>query len=251
MDSLDENTNKIKQLEEEVKELKNFNRKLQTLNCTIAHEMKSSLHAINSYAGIFIEDYEKQIDENGAKLIRSICNLCSDTLSIMDNLLGYIKIQDIEPANEKINLDNLISEVFEKLVSVYEKDVKLNFETKLPDIFFDKVLIKLVITNLISNALKFSQNEEIPTITVGYKYDNEENVFYIRDNGVGFDMKFSEKLFEMFQRMHSSDEFEGNGLGLVIVKSIIEKYYGRVWIEGEVGRGACIYFTMADKYIIK
>lgn len=253
MNDSDEYLNKIKQLEKEAKELKNFNYELGILNCTISHEIKSPLHAIDAYARIFIEDYGKQVDENDLKLIKNIRNLCSDTLILVNKLMEYIKIQNMEPHNERINLSNIISEIFKKLVSSYKNknNIQLKFETKLPDIFFDKILITQIISNLISNALKFSQGEKVPIITIGYKYNKGEKIFYVRDNGIGFDMKFSEKLFEMFHRMHSSDEFEGSGLGLFIIKNIIEKYCGRVWIEGKTGIGACTYFTIDNKYILE
>ena len=250
MNDSDEYVNKIKQLEEEVKELKNLNYELGILSCTISHEIKSPLHAIDAYARIFIEDHGEQVDENDLKLIKNIRNLCSDTLVLVNKLMEYIKIQSIEPHNERIDLSSIISEIFKKLVSSYtNNNIKLKFDTKLPDIFFDRILITQIISNLISNALKFSQGEKVPIITIGYKYNKGEKIFYVRDNGIGFDMKFSEKLFEMFHRMHSSDEFEGSGLGLFIIKNIIEKYFVRVWIEVKTCILACTYFTLDNKYI--
>jgi light-regulated signal transduction histidine kinase (bacteriophytochrome) len=111
--------------------------------------------------------------------------------------------------------------------------------------------MKQVITNLISNSLKFTSTKDFALITAGYVLNNNENIFYIKDNGVGFDMKFSENLFGMFERMHSESEFEGSGVGLAIVKRIIKRFGGRVWIIGEVGKGACTYFTIGEESILK
>ncbi|MHB8063415.1 MAG: sensor histidine kinase [Ruminiclostridium sp.] len=146
----------------------------------------------------------------------------------------------------------MIKSVFDELVIGYSENQKitLQIDEDIPFILADSILIRQVITNIISNSFKFTRNKDIGLITVGYSFENNENVFYIKDNGVGFDMKFSENLFGMFQRMHSIDDFEGSGVGLAIVKLIVQKFGGRVWITGEVGKGACVYFTISQENIL-
>jgi len=146
----------------------------------------------------------------------------------------------------------MFKSVFDELVIGYSESQKitLQIDDGIPFILADSTLIKQVITNIISNSLKFTRNKDVGIIKVGYSFENNENVFYIKDNGVGFDMKFSENLFGMFQRMHSIDDFEGSGVGLAIVKLIVQKFGGRVWIAGEVGKGACVYFTISHENIL-
>jgi light-regulated signal transduction histidine kinase (bacteriophytochrome) len=229
------------------------NNELHAFNYTISHEIKAPVRAIDGYARIFIEDYKNTVAQEGIELIQNIRGICSDTLILINKLLEYTRFTDFEPILEALDLKEMVKAVFDELVIGYSKNQKmiLRFEDDIPFILADKVLMKQVITPIISNSLKFTRNVDIGIITVGYLLVNNENRFYIRDNGVGFDMKFSENLFGMFQRMHSINDFEGSGVGLAIVKKIIEKSGGRVWITGEVGIGACVYFTISQENILK
>lgn len=226
---------------------------LQAFNYTITHEVKAPVRAIDGYARIFIEDYRDSVDEEGIALIQNIRSICSDTLILINKLLDYTKFTDFEPVLEAVDLKSMIISVFNELIIGHSKKQKiiLNLEENIPFILSDRVLIKQVITNIISNSLKFTRSKDIGIITAGYGFENDENIFYIKDNGVGFDMKFSENLFGIFQRMHSIDDFEGSGVGLSIVKKIIQKLGGRVWITGEVGKGACVCFTISQENILK
>ncbi|EHI97208.1 histidine kinase [Clostridium sp. DL-VIII] len=245
--------NNIEDIKEKTEKLQNTNDELRAFNYTISHEIKAPVRAIDGYARIFIEDYGTQVDKEGVILIENIRNICSDTLLLINKLLEYVKFADMEPTKEIIDTKTLIEETFNELTVGYtNKDkIQLKFESELPIILGDNILMKQVIINLISNSLKFTCTKDSAIITVGYVYINNENIFYIKDNGVGFDMKFSEKLFGIFERMHSENEFEGSGVGLAIVKKIIQKFEGRVWITGEVGKGACTYFTINEQNILK
>ncbi len=249
-DRLNSNIDEIK---EKTEQLQNANNELRAFNYTISHEIKAPVRAIDGYARIFIEDYENSIDNDGIELIKNIRHICGDTLLLINKLLEYIKFADMEPTKETIDLEKLIQGTLKELVVGYidKEKIQLKVENDLPIILGDTILMKQVITNIISNSLKFTSNKDFALITVGYVLENNENIFYIKDNGVGFDMKFSEYLFGMFRRMHSESEFEGSGVGLAIVKKIIQKFGGRVWITGEVGKGACTYFTISDESILK
>lgn len=249
-DRLNSNIDEIK---EKTQQLQNANNELRAFNYTISHEIKAPVRAIDGYARIFIEDYGNSVDNDGIELIRNIRYICDDTLLLINKLLEYIKFADIEPTKEIIDLQKLIQTTFKELVVAYmdKQKIQLKIENNLPIILGDAILMKQVITNIISNSLKFTSNKDFALITVGYVLENNENIFYIKDNGVGFDMKFSESLFGMFRRMHSESEFEGSGVGLAIVKKIIQKFDGRVWITGEVGKGACTYFTIGEESILK
>jgi light-regulated signal transduction histidine kinase (bacteriophytochrome) len=245
--------NAIDDIKEVMEQLQNQNNELKAFNYTVSHEIKAPVRAIDGYARIFMEDYEEKIDKNGMELIKNIRHICGDTLLLVNKLFEYIKFAEMEPSKEAIDLEQLIKFTFNELSVGYlgREKIQLKFESNLPIILGDNILMKQVITNIISNSLKFTRNKDFARITVGHVLENNENIFYIKDNGVGFDMKFSQRLFGMFRRMHSESEFEGSGVGLAIVKKIIDKFGGRVWIAGEVGKGACTYFTIGEECILK
>ena len=242
----------VKKVENQTSDSKQLISNLRVFNSSISHEIKAPIRAIDGYARIFIEDYSNQIDENGLALVRNIRNICSDTLTLINKLLDYTKFAEVEPIKEPVDLENLIRSVFNELLVGYSlnNQLELHFEEMIPSILSDRFLMKQVITNIISNSLKFTRDKEQVHITAGYHYEDKTHVFYIKDNGVGFDMKFSKNLFGMFQRMHSIDDFEGSGLGLAIVKKIIQQLGGNVWITGEVGKGACTYFSIPQRDIL-
>ena len=227
---------------------------LQALNFTLSHEIKAPVRAIDGYARIFLEDYGGQIDPNGLSLILNIREICRDTLTLINQLLEYTRLSEIEPVKETVDLQQMIRTVFKKLVEGYtEKDQEavLIFGEEIPFVLCDRTLIRQIVINILSNALKFTREESKAVITAGFHREKGEDVFYIRDNGVGFDMEYSENLFGMFQRMHSENEFEGSGVGLFIVKSLIQKMGGTVWIIGEVGKGASLFFTLPPENILR
>ncbi len=239
--------------EQEQKSLRGGSHDLQVLSSTISHEIKAPVRAIDGYARIFIEDYRDKIDEDGLLLISNIRAICRETLSMIDRLLEYTRLSGVEPVKESVNLQQMIQDVCDKLAAGYtsKKDTVLKFQEEIPFVLCDGTLMHQVVVNLVSNALKFTREEQTAVITAGFHLENGEDVFYIRDNGVGFDMEYSQNLFGMFQRMHSDDEFEGSGVGLSIVKKLIQAMGGRVWITGEVGKGACVYFTLPPGNILK
>ncbi len=232
---------------------KKYNNELKILNSSISHEIKAPIRAIDGYARIFLEDYGASVDKNGVELIENIRSICNDTLSLINKLLDYTRYAEIEPIKEPVDLKELIRSVFDELTvsGCQGNHLQLMFEGPIPYILSDRFLIKQVITNILSNSIKFTRGKNPGIITAGCRYTDNSPVFYIRDNGVGFDMKFSENLFGMFQRMHSTDDFEGTGLGLALVKKMIESLGGRVWITGEVGKGACTYFSISLEDVLK
>jgi light-regulated signal transduction histidine kinase (bacteriophytochrome) len=152
---------------------------------------------------------------------------------------------NLEICREIIDISKIFESTFEQYKTIYsERLIEFEFETGMPKVWADSILINQVISNIISNAIKFTKKECKASIIVGCKKDKKEYVFYVKDNGAGIDMEFSGKLFGVFQRLHSQDEFSGNGIGLAIVRKIIQKHEGRTWIEGKVNEGATIYFTL-------
>lgn len=226
---------------------------LEAFQFAISHEIKTPIRAIDGYARIFLEDYENSLDTEGADMIRNIRDICKDTIRLVNELMNYAKVTQEGEKKEIIDLRQLIFLVFEEISSGYTENhtVKLVFDTHIPCIIGDSILLKQAVTNLLSNALKFSKDREPAIISAGYLSEDDHDIFYIRDNGVGFDMQTSEKLFGLFERMHSADEFEGSGVGLAIVKKIIQKSGGQIWISGEVGKGAAVFFLLPPENVLK
>jgi light-regulated signal transduction histidine kinase (bacteriophytochrome) len=185
-------------------------------------------------------------------MIETIRHICSDTISMADMLLEYARLSRMEPNNLLIDLRKLFKDVFMAMDHTGKggRTPDLTFDPEIPHIVGDEGLFRQALLNILSNAVKFTQTKENPEIRVGYERTDESHIFYVRDNGVGFDMKYADKLFDMFQRMHSSDEFEGSGVGLSIIKKILDIHQGKVWIEGAVDQGATIYFSLPDARVL-
>lgn len=218
---------------------------LEAFTYTVSHDLKSPLRAVDGYSRIFLEDYGRQLDKDGVQMLNSIRKICKEMMEMINLLLQYSATSRSSLEREEINTEDMFLSAFNEIKAIYpQRNMELIIETGIPNVKVDKILFRQVVSNVLSNAAKFTKDREFTYIKVGSTLTEKEYVFYVRDNGVGFDMNFSGKLFGIFQRLHTSDEFEGNGIGLVTVKKIIEKHGGKTWIEGEAGAGAAIYFTL-------
>jgi signal transduction histidine kinase len=212
---------------------------------TISHDLKSPLRAIEVYVSLMQEDYRESINNEASENIMSVQEICKEMIGLINKLLEYSITSKATLFKENVQPKQIIETVFHQLelLNVGRK-IELIFDGELPEITVDKVLFKQAITNIISNAVKFSRDREVAKITVGCTKSLNEYIFYIKDNGVGFNMKYSSKLFHVFQRLHRKQEFEGTGIGLATIKKIIQKHGGNVWIEGILNEGATFYFTI-------
>mgnify|MGYP001176824443 CR=1 FL=1 len=184
-------------------------------------------------------ELEKRVADRTAKLREA------ESIDMINMILQYSKTSAAVLNKEPVDMEALVTEVFSELKLAYpDRNIRLAIETSLPRVCVDRILFRQLLQNVISNSMKFTAAREKAFIAVGCTITQDNYVFYIRDNGIGFDMKYSGKLFGLFQRLHTSDEFEGSGIGLVTVKKIIEKHDGKVWIEGKVDEGATVYFTL-------
>lgn len=230
---------------ERTEELQNAVNELEAFTYTVSHDLKSPLRAIDGYSRIVLEDFGPRLEEEAGEMIYNIRNICRNMIEMISKLLQYSTTSKAAIEKEDINSETLIRSIFNELVSAHpDRKLELLIETGMPVISADKVMIRQVAYNILSNAVKFTRHREQALITVGCTITGEEYVFYIKDNGVGFDMEYSGKLFGIFQRLHTNDEFEGSGIGLVTVKKIIHKHGGRVWIEGKLDEGTTVYFTL-------
>jgi len=207
--------------------------------------MKSPMRAVDGYVQILLEDFGDKLDSDAVQMLNNIRTISRESIDMINMILQYSKTSAAVLNKEPVEMEALVTEVFSELRLGYpDRDIRLAIETSLPRVNVDRILFRQLLQNVISNSMKFTSVREKAIITVGCTITQDHYVFYIRDNGIGFDMKYSGKLFGLFQRLHTSDEFEGSGIGLVTVKKIIEKHDGKVWIEGKVDEGATVYFTL-------
>jgi len=167
--------------------------------------------------------------------------------TLIDDLLTFSRVSRIETRMGLIDMEKLINNAYQDLLQAEKNKTRIEFRlNKLPKVKGDKEMIKHVISNLLGNAIKFSKEREKAIIEVSAETRLIENIYHIKDNGAGFEMEYANKLFEIFQRLHSDEEFEGTGVGLAIVQRIIEKHHGRVWASSELNKGATFYFSLPN-----
>jgi PAS domain S-box-containing protein len=239
------------ELEERVKlrtaQLEASNKELEAFSYSVSHDLRSPLRAIHSFTSILKEDYDKVLDAEGKRICGIIETSTIHMGKLIDDLLSFSRVGRTEFQSTRIDMNNLVSSVYEGLTDEKERE-PIDFTLKkLPAVNGDLAAIRQVIVNLIANAIKYTSKTEKPSLVIGCEQNNSYFTFYVRDNGVGFDMKYVDKLFGVFQRLHSTKEFEGNGVGLAIVKRIISRHGGNLWAEAEIGKGATFYFTLPKK----
>jgi light-regulated signal transduction histidine kinase (bacteriophytochrome) len=228
-------------------QLEAANKELEAFSYSVSHDLRAPLRAIDGFSRIFLEDYIENLDEEGKRVLNVIRNNTQKMGQLIDDLLLFSRLgrQEISPAD--IRMTELAKGVFEEIKPpANERNLQFNIRT-LPLAQGDRSMVKQVFANLLSNAIKFTRTKATATVEIGGTNDGVENIYYVKDNGVGFDMQYVGKLFGVFQRLHSAAEFEGTGVGLAIVQRIIHRHGGRVWAEGKVGEGATFYFTLPRK----
>jgi light-regulated signal transduction histidine kinase (bacteriophytochrome) len=190
------------------------------------------------------EEYSKGLDAEGQRLLATIRENTQKMGGLIDAILALSRMSSKEIDLRPIEMTELARATFDELKGV-APDRVIQFECRaLPPAQGDLMLIRAVMSNLVANAIKFTGKQRQAVIEVGGRAEARENVYYVRDNGVGFDMKYAGRLFGAFQRLHSEGEFEGTGVGLATVQRIIHRHGGRVWAEGKAGEGAVLYFTL-------
>jgi light-regulated signal transduction histidine kinase (bacteriophytochrome) len=232
------------ELKKEAIKLEDANNELEAFAYSVSHDLRVPLRAIDGFSRIMIEDYEDKLDEEGVRLLNIIRENTKKMGQLIDDKLLLSRAGRQEMTITKIDISSLAKNVYREFNhDTQGRNIDFTVED-MPHTNADRALITQVLTNLIGNAIKFTRGKENAKINIGFKEDNEDNIYYVKDNGAGFDMKYYDKLFGLFQRLHSQEEFEGTGVGLSIVQRIISRHGGRVWGESKVGEGATIYFTI-------
>ena len=229
---------------ERTAQLESVNKELESFSYSVSHDLRAPIRAIDGYTKIIAEDYAEKFDEDGVKILQSIINNSKKMGLLIDDLLAFSKLGRKQVAFSDIDMMGLVASVQEDLLFDEDDNVpKFNIDA-LPDAKGDKALIKQVWINLISNAIKYSKYKEKTNVHIGAYIQDNRTVYTIRDEGAGFDMAYYDKLFGVFQRLHSQAEFEGTGIGLAIVQKIVARHYGTVWAESKVDEGTCFYFSL-------
>lgn len=239
------------ELEERVQErtaqLEAANKELEAFSYSVSHDLRAPLRAIEGYTRILQEDYLPRLDEEGTRICSVITDSAHGMQTLIDDLLAFSRTGRSELHLSLVDMGTLANSIYYELTTDESRE-RIDFQVEtVPPAMADPTLIRLVWANLLSNAIKFSSHREHAVIKVkGYSGGSE--VFYsIEDNGAGFDMQYAHKLYGVFQRLHSSGEFEGNGVGLAIVQRVVKRHGGHVWAQGEVEKGAIFEFTLPLK----
>ena len=244
-----ENVQVYAELEERVKsrtaELEIANQQLEAFTYSVSHDLRAPLNNIQGLAGILQQSQETSLDEEGKELTALIVQCAQNMTSLVDDLLLFFTLPKRKLQHRKVSMKKMAADCFAVLRD--QEDTKRNFEfsiADLPDVNIDASMMKHVWSNLLSNAIKYSRKKDKTVITIGYEETPLDITYFVRDQGSGFDMTSYDKLFGVFQRLHSDEEFEGNGIGLSLVERIISRYNGKIRAEGKPGKGATFYFTL-------
>ena len=234
------------QVAQRTQALEGTNAELESFSYSVSHDLRAPLRAIHGFARILLEDHQAKLDPEAQRLLGVIDQNTRRMGQLIDDLLAFSRLGRKELASARVDMTEMAHVVADELRRTEpERNGQLEVEigTLLPA-QGDRAVLRQVFSNLLQNAMKFTRAQPNARIEVGSRPDGKETVYFVKDNGAGFDPRYSDKLFGVFQRLHSNEEFEGTGVGLAIVKRIVQRHGGRVWAEGKVNEGATFYFTL-------
>ncbi|HKP46018.1 MAG TPA: PAS domain S-box protein [Pyrinomonadaceae bacterium] len=226
-------------------QLQAANKELEAFSYSVSHDLRAPLRHINGFSQALLEDYGDQLDGTAHSYLQEVRAASQEMAQLIDDVLQLARISRSEMRSEVVDLSTIAQHVCAELkLSEPERKVAIDIENNVTA-HGDKRLLKIVLTNLLANAWKFTGRQLHPHIAFGQQNKNGDRVYFVRDNGAGFDMAYVDKLFGAFQRLHTAGDFEGTGIGLATVQRIVSRHGGRVWAEGEVDTGATFYFSLA------
>jgi PAS domain S-box-containing protein len=232
------------QLKHQVAKLDAANKELEAFSYSVSHDLRAPLRHMSGFMKLLQKRLGDYPDVETRDYMASIIEASKKMDLLIDDLLAFSRIARAETRRNKVSFNTLVKAAIGDIRSETKaRDIIWDID-ELPEVYGDQLLLSLVFANLISNAVKYTSTRPRAKIKIGYKEDKEEFIFFVKDNGVGFDMKYTDRLFGVFQRLHTQNEFEGNGIGLANVQRIISRHGGRVWADGAVGHGATFYFSI-------
>jgi light-regulated signal transduction histidine kinase (bacteriophytochrome) len=230
---------------ERTAELLAVNKELEAFAYSVSHDLRAPLRHIDGFSRILLEESGPRLAEEPRHYLQCIADAARHMGHLVDDLLNLSRLGRRELTRRPVDLNDLLQEILHEISSGVTTDREIEWRIRdLPVAECDPGLIKVVFTNLLSNAIKFTRTREHAAIEVGAATREGEQTIFVRDNGVGFDMRYADKLFGVFQRLHRQEDFEGTGIGLATIQRIVHKHAGRVWAEAEPDRGATFYFTL-------
>jgi len=234
---------KRRQAEQETKKI---NKELEAFSYSVSHDLRAPLRSINGYSQILKDEYGTVLDQEGNRVLGIIITNARRMGQLIDDLLAFSRLGRQELKKSSINMDEFIKPLLEEMAE-YKKDRDVTVQVHSLGVCpADGSMIRQVWINLLSNAFKYTQKKDHAQIEVGASRSDTETIFYVKDNGVGFNMDYAHKLFGVFQRLHKTEEFEGTGVGLALVKQIVDRHDGRIWADAQPGQGATFYFSLPN-----
>ena len=238
---------RARQLENINNRLEEINKELESFSYSVSHDLKSPLRAIEGYFQMFVKKYGSTLDDDAVRMINVIRSNTKMMGTLIDALLSLSRVQKTALKLSEIDMDGLAREVWNEIRAANrERELELKM-TELTAGYGDRNLIRQVFYNLIANAVKFTKNRKPGMIEMSSYREGDKIVYCLRDNGAGFDMAYYDKLFGVFQRLHSNEEYEGSGIGLATVQRIIRRHGGKVWAEAKVDEGAAFCFSIPGR----
>jgi light-regulated signal transduction histidine kinase (bacteriophytochrome) len=226
-------------------QLEAANRELEAFAYSVSHDLRAPLRHIDGFLVLLQQRTAATLDAQSQHYMQTIASAAQRMGVLIDDLLSFSRMGRHDLARQPVDLNSLVHEVIAELAPEAAARPLQWHIADLPVVTGDRAMLRVVLVNLLSNALKFTRSRSPADIDIGYEAGSEtELIFFIRDNGVGFDMAYADKLYGVFQRLHRTEEFEGTGIGLANVRRIIHRHGGRTWAEGEVDRGATFYFSL-------
>jgi signal transduction histidine kinase len=220
------------------------NKDLESFSYSVSHDLRAPLRAIGGYSDILRQSCGDKLGDENNRVLGKIIESAQRMETLIEDLLAFSQLGRHAISAKEIDMEALAREVLDELRSVPGQRVPQCILKPLPFGWGDRSLIRQVWLNLLSNAIKFTGTREVPSIELGGSSENARNVYYVKDNGAGFDMRYYDKLFGVFQRLHSASEFPGTGVGLAIVQRVVVRHGGSAWAEGKSGEGATFYFAL-------
>lgn len=225
-------------------ELEAANREFETFSYSVSHNLREPVRAMNGFSQAVLEDYGEFLPEEGRQYLESIREGAKEMSALIDDLLAFSRLIRTQLRRRKVNTKKLVENVIEELRRD-QKGRKIDIKTAgIPPCHGDPTLLKQVWINLLSNALKYTRAREKAVVEIGCDSNDGDDVYFVRDNGAGFDMRYADNLFGVFRRLHPAEEYEGTGVGLAIVQRIIHQHGGRIWANAREDEGATFYFTL-------